>query len=75
MKVENFCFQGYLGNVGAVINRPRSKMFRICRAPMRIRRVFRRAIDDRPYKGNRKNPTKYAGMVELVDSVDLGSTA
>ena len=37
-------------NVGAVINRPCRKMYRIRRTPMRIRRVCRRAVKDRPYK-------------------------
>ena len=57
-------------NVGAVTNRPRSKDFRIRRNRCETAAVFRRAIDDRPYD---HKTTKYADVVELVDSLDLGA--
>ena len=43
--VKVFPSRGHCDHVGAVINRPRSKISRIRRTPMRIRKVCRRAIN------------------------------
>ena len=40
----------WMMNVGAVINRPGSKMFRIHQKLWKIRGLYCRAIDNRPYK-------------------------